>query len=598
MKKFFSGLVLLTAVIALASCEDDLFDGGNKYTYGKNEVVVKVGGNTMATRAEGARTVVAPSNVYDLPAQNGEMQVTLVETVISLDDACYDAVMGTRGTPVYTENFANNYSSFQGTAYDGSTTWGGGTQTFTGSNGVYSYQYDESYTWPKDGLLFFFDAVAGEGVADLAHNSSDGTISFSYTSPEAAADQKDILFTSRYLTEDDQKSGNNSILFYHALTGVKFKLTNDVTYGPEDEPCTLIINSVTINDLYSQGDCTINPFYKEGSWGTTSNPIKDDKSNKQTKSAECTQWSNKSDQKDFTLEFPTNTDGTNKIVNYADATQDFADSFSSGECESANKNLNDAAYSQTFWFIPQTLTADNTLTVNFTIKYGDGKEYTATRTISFPATNVPGNSGTDWKAGELRTFSLTLSQVLVDIDDDMLITREGAKEEEVWYKGANGEMTTAPVTRGDTKANVTTYNVGTAPEYQRVIVTANWVYPNDEYNQGDIIVRDHDLTKDTGWQAVIDTEHWTLGTDGYYYYYKPIKPGCTPEFPLIKKGYGYTCPDEAPFPGTHLEMTLCVQAIQYIAGTDDPTSLFKENWGQETIANTIKGNAIEGTENK
>lgn len=554
-------------------------------------MVVKVGGNTMATRAEGgARTIVAPSNVYDLPGKKGEMQVSLMETVINLDDAsCFDAVMGTRGTPVYTENFADNYSSFQGTAYDNGTPWGGGTQTFNGADGVYSYQYDQDLTWPSDGLLFFFDAVAGEGVTNLNHNTDNGTISFSYTSPEAAADQKDILFTSRYMTEADQKSGNNKILFYHALTGVKFKLTNDVTYGPEDEPCTLIINSVTINDLYSQGDCTIDPYYKSGSWGTTSNPIKGDKSNSETKSAECTEWSNPSNKQDFTLEFPLNTDGTNKIVDYKDATQKFADSFSSGYCESANKNLNDAAYSQTFWFIPQTLTEDNKLTVNFTIKYGDGKEYNATRTIAFPATNVPGNSGTDWKAGELRTFSLTLSQVLVDIEDEMV----GTPHEETIY---NADGTTSTETRYDTKAHLTTYNVGTAPEYQRVIVTANWVYPNDEYNQGDVIVRDHDLTKDEGWKAVIDTEHWTLGTDGYYYYYKPINPGCTPEYPLIKAEKGYTCPDTAPFPGTHLEMTLCVQAIQYVGGADDPTTLFKKYWGQETIANSIKGNPIEGTE--
>ena len=91
MKKFFSGLALLTAVIALASCEDDIFDGGKKLKVGENEVVVAIKGNStgMGTRSDAMRTVVAPSNVIDLPREEDEMAVSLVETITSLGDSAF-----------------------------------------------------------------------------------------------------------------------------------------------------------------------------------------------------------------------------------------------------------------------------------------------------------------------------------------------------------------------------------------------------------------------------------------------------------------------------------------------------------------------------
>ena len=86
MKKFFSGLALLAAVLLLASCQDDLFDWGHKLKLSENEIAFRVGKtNTTATRADVQRTVVAPTNVYDLPVTDDGQQFCLIETVTSLE---------------------------------------------------------------------------------------------------------------------------------------------------------------------------------------------------------------------------------------------------------------------------------------------------------------------------------------------------------------------------------------------------------------------------------------------------------------------------------------------------------------------------------
>ena len=72
------------------------------------------------------------------------------------------------------------------------------------------------------------------------------------------------------------------------------------------------------------------------------------------------------------------------------------------------KNLNDTTGSKTFWFIPQELTSNVKLTVFFRVKTPDtpdGTEIEVTTNFGEQLANV------NWKAGQLRTYSLRPTDV-------------------------------------------------------------------------------------------------------------------------------------------------------------------------------------------
>lgn len=636
---------LLTAVVALASCEEDIFDnGGKKLKFGENEVVVAIGGNTngLATRSDAARTIVAPSTVIDLPKdEEDEMTISLVETVSSLDEPCYDAVMGTRGTPLYTENFYKHYASFVGYPYvstdvasDATGTygtsaalgdvWGGEDYTFEliaepttkGDPLIYKNCYG-SNRWPEktngknDGTLrFFFEAIpanhkdaSGNDYVGPRSYNKNGSISFHYTSPANAVDQQDILFTSKDMTWADHNDEDNTVLFYHALTGVKFKLSESTDF--ESSGMSIAINSITIEGLANEGDCVVTPNYTDDNTSKKGNP-----SNKngatETRSAACSQWSNKTTpaNSEFKVtfedidEFNTNIT-TDEMEGYKDALTEFPDDFDLAyDDNTASRNLNDLAYSKTFMFIPQDVTG-KTMVVEYTVT-ADGTQTTYKKRIALPEA--------EWKAGELRTFALSISRVLVAIDDDMKVNRrpDDQKAEDIWTvnpETGKKEKTTGIV--GDTKYNLQTLNTGNATEYQRIIISANWVYTDKEGN--DIIVRQHDLSKDVNFINAIsatttagENQSWIIGDDGYFYYVNPIAPGNMPNVAVFEE---YTCPDQAYFAGTHLVMDICVQAVQYNANATEtkPTTYYFDHYWDEPkvngtttkISDLIKGHAVE-----
>ena len=580
MKKFFSGLALLTAVIALASCEEDIFGWGDKHTYGENEIVFTIGGKkgtNTRSNSDVAHTIVAPSNVIDLPCKEGEPRLSLIETVTEMDEDFFDAVSGTRGTPVYTQNFDQVYANqLYGTAYvpkDGkaedsgegesvvtpveytaSEVWGSylegnGTVPFkkvSGKDYTYSYDYSTGQTtnlaWPEGNTLRFFlqapDMSSMTSVTGLTRYS-DGSVSFSYTSPTNATDQKDLLFGSRDIAKAT-KDTKNEILLYHALTAVKFKAgTSDLIKN-----LGMKITGIDINLVY-KGSCTVtpNPTYD---YSTFSQDNKIEVAPDKTKSADCVKWNlDYAKTADLSVTFPLDGDGNQQLVGSDDdetqTTLTFPESFyhqtTGAKGTIADHNLNDANYSKTFMVIPQYISQDVTTAAGttkvetvITVYYQmSGMTEPASKTITLPAD--------EWKAGQLRTFTIDALYVDVEIDDE-------ASEEGV-------------------KTDLAMTNSGTATQYQRAMLTANWVYYDDKY--GNVISDVYPIVTE-GYVDIANFENfpgegWVLGSDGFFYYTKPVQAGNEPAVPLFTK---FTQPESKP-EQAHLEMSICVQAVKYEA---------------------------------
>lgn len=587
-----AGLAAATTLIVLStttlvSCNDEL-DGEKSKTFDKNTIAFVLGHKgTGSTRGEMAATTVAPSSVISLPVEREEEQpLCLVETITSLDGDVYDAVMGTRGTPIYTENFDAIYGGFDATAYvpknDGTLyndPWGnafgdGGTVSFikdTQQSNTYYYNYSNSAVtgvdwnlgWPETEsgqLLFFLQSPATTTKAlepkfyaqdnTLGRPNPLGTIRFSYTSPHGAEGaekdaeaQKDILFTSKLMAEGT-KDTQNHILFYHALTGVKFQNGNAVD---ENGKATEIvrIKKVVLNNIVGTGDCVIAPNYADGT-----NTSADNKSNATTpsadasKSAQCSIWSNLGDpDQTFTQAFASEVNEYSKKSGAGSVPESFnyKTNTTNGTPDKTSENttlhnLNNELFTQTFMLIPQTL-ANATVTVYYTLNESANNEATVyQRTVRFP-------QDTEWKAGELHTYTLTINDVRVDIKDDMSDDKK-------------------------MKSNIVTKNTGNVTAYLRCALAANWVYddPDTKDVNENVIVSACDIFKTGVFYKDDDgsdkgfKENWVVGSDGYIYYTYPVLPGKPTKKSLF---YSYVAPDGTPYKDAHLEFAIALQGVQF-----------------------------------
>ena len=517
MKHCYKLIIVPAALLALAACVKEE-TGENTLPESANVVSFVLGGDNVVTKsADGA-----PAASYAIEGVEKAEGLALVETVSSLDEMFSPAEVGTKGAPVYNENFDNLYGTqLYATAYEpkaGSAqkltdVWGsylenGGTVKLkkAAEDRTYYYDYSKGQTtnlsWPDGGELLYFLQAPYDKTKDLSPEFwSDGSIRFDYTDPayvsgtaiaNAAASQTDVLFASKVISKSES---SNSILMYHALTGVKFQIGNDDPEGVKTS-----ITKVTIKDIASKGHCTITPA--DGS-----------------KSSACSVWSGLSQEVTYSQEF-------SGVVNYTKENSNFSDSF---YARNNLKNLGSTTDgSEILMMVPQKKDAVE-LTVDFTVKIGDADPVPYERTIKF---NV------DWKAGELHTYRLTVNKVDVSVEDKV-----------------NAEKTV--------KSDVATRNTGNVTAYLRAAYTIAWFYGYDtaEATQATAVAPYE------GKGVFADfSEDWIKGNDGFYYYKYPVKPGQLTNSPLFKT---FTAPeeaDEAPFSGGHLEMKILLQGVQFDEG--------------------------------
>lgn len=467
MNRFHLCAAILAVAAISVSCEKQPDEG----SVSDKQISFSLG--HKATKAD-EKTPDIRTAIIPLDADNASgMHYFLEETVTVLDDFC--APM-TKGTPIYTENVHTSLSSFTATGYkfDNDVL----TTPAYLADAAFNYYEDKwvhdypSSPWKEDiNSLWFFmrnDAkIAITPSLTTVGKKVYGKMTFEYTSPATAAAQKDIVFAARSVTKEEAKEAK--VLFYHALTAVKFRIANDAN---------AMINSVKFTGLKNTGTCTVTPYYGSG-WENESNPFESALAN--SKSADCVVW-DASGNGTFTQSF----DGIVDFEEPVSGDKPFADSFYAA---AADNNLNDEDASLTFWFIPQQLSASVKLEVNYTAA---GKTKTVTIDFGDLAKGTFSKYPT-WGAGELRTYTLKANEAGITIEDEV---------------------------EDNVKKNIEITNTGSIDEYVRVAVIANWVN-----SDGNVVAPcTPALTLNDGWSL----NH----NDGLYYFSDAIAPNDTATAPF------------------------------------------------------------------
>lgn len=513
MKKNYIRIMAAAALVLVSACSQEIEIGGDSIEYGKNTIVFTMG--TPSTRSAVALSDFAKQGVT-IPLGTDETGTSFIleESVIDLNTPI------TRGTPAYTENVGALYKSFAAK----SELSGTGVDEFTYTSGKWTNTYEESIWTGRSKLNFYMYMPKGmaEGtgapVSDLEF--ADQTITFSYTSPDEAEDQEDILFSYRELDKNtyDPTEGA-SVLFHHALTGVKFRV--------ENPDAIISINSVTFNNIITEGSCTVTP--RQESTGYVDNITEFSSGDGETvvwdlvdDEGEEVRGDVSSGEFEGTVNFTTGSFGDNLP---------YPESFAK---KGNDNNLNDAQASQTFWLIPQTITADVQLTISYTDAAGEDHDWT----VDF-GTAV---GSVEWKAGQIRTYTIKVDEVNVMIKD--VVNIEGPEDVEV--PGADDGQTLASY-EGSTKDAVEIKNTGNTDVYIRAALIGQWldeesgdpVFGYTDFTSGQFVSVDSwyqdqfgpDAQHDQGeFEGLVGYDpdysgNWTKGTDGYYYYKNPVAPG-------------------------------------------------------------------------
>lgn len=605
MRRIYIALAVL-GTVALSSCQREKNLNGVT-PLGENAVAFLLGGDA-ATRSSDVSPRIEKGVI--IPAGKDETGTSyyLEETVIDLN--AVDAP--TRGTPAYTENIGVLYKNqmlvhanglFGDAVYsnlDEKMVQGGGWR--------YQHEYDVN-PWPEDEstpIDFYFrmpvnmEGVVAEEGEDL-FTYGNGAITFDYVSPATAAEMQDLLFAYRQLRYEDYKTylpDGAPILFKHALTGVKFAIGNTEQDRSENK---IAIKEVIFKNLYDMGTCTITPTAENGGYqdviGTHS-------------SGADAVWKDL----DITDEavhssglFGTETeDGftPNALVDYTSGSFTtngaYPSSFSAG---GNSQNLNDGDATQTFWFIPQAIEESVKLTVRYTF---DGKDYEWD--IDFGKTLHDAN--VEWKAGQLRTYTIKIDGVNVVIDDTVNLVAE--KEERVLDE-TTGEYFNAKSYSGSTKTAVTISNTGNTDAFIRAAIIGQWldedgnpVFGFTDYgDQVDPLVRyvdswyqDQFVTKEgdpgparahglftglVGYDSSYSGDWVFDASDGYYYYTQPVKVGeSIPENDPLFTQYTVGTPPAVRVAGNvknvYFELQIATQAIS-AKKLDGTYYTYDEAWG-------------------
>lgn len=535
MKKTYIAFAVL-AMAALAGCQESEFDD-NTYIPQEGEVLIRINSGNRATKSAALSTEIRGESISLGFDANGTSYF-LEETVTNLDDIVFVPV--TKGTPAYAENFSDLYGGFNATVYKGNSVYEA-DGAFTEADKeklIYKRKYPNDI-WNGQGnpnLYFFLRTPVDyidSNTEGLTYNATNGKITFSYTSPETASEQKDMLFTSRPLTSADdfnklftKADKGLPVLFHHALTGVKFAIAADV----KDK---VTITGVKFTGLADGGECVVSPKMENNGY----TDVTDDYS-----SASVSIW----DPEKLTFggtEFSQTFSG---VVSYESAGTGKAHFGESFYLAGNNNNLNDADASETFWFIPQAMTDNVKLAISYKIGEADQDPWT----IDFGTTLK--NKNVTWKAGELHTYTIRIDDVNVKIEDSVTI----GDGQTTTYTDDHSDVHTI---YGGTKSGIAITNTGNTDAFIRAAITGQWVDENDapvfsftDFTVEDIIQEIDSWYNDqfgtgTGKFGVFDglvgytknektgagNTGWVKGNDGYYYYTTKVAPGATTGTPVF-----------------------------------------------------------------
>lgn len=188
----------------------------------------------------------------------------------------------------------------------------------------------------------------------------------------------------------------------------------------------------------------------------------------------------------------------------------------------------------TFFVIPQSVDG---LKFEVIIEDGVGNEYPV-------EASIPALEG-GWKSGYFYTYSISGGEGTVDVQVDETFT-------------------------GTVKSNVQAENTGKMASYVRAALVTNW------YNEAGKAVKPY-----TG-EIAYDTTNWYKGTDGYYYYKKPVPAGQKSSALISTFSPTDTSPANTGY-DLHVEMQVIIQAVEY----DPQAAKAAASWGAANLPSDL-----------
>ena len=611
MKKIYIALAVLATALLSSCVQEKSFNGLTPL--GKNEIGFVMKG--VSTRSAEVAPQVMRGETIPVGMDDQGNAFFLEETIEELNPS-----PATKGAPAYTVNIGKIYPTMGVYAESlGDATFElmdedmyehDGTPKDPNNDNGWRYHHNYSGNpWPEDKTtpVDFYLRMPAEmaGVSNLTY--ADKKIEFDFIPLSTAKDQDDLLFSQTTLSKsqhDGYLPNGAPVLMYHALTGVKFRTNSD-----NSGTTKTIITKVKFTGLKGSGHCVIDGSNIVWTPGTST----------------AYTYTQTFTNPDYSQEAWV--DGT---VNYEKGTNpQFGDSWYSA---AADRNLNNNAGELTFWFIPQEITDAVKLEVTFCVKTPDtsgasgGGEFT--HQIDFG--EILAEKNVEWKAGQLRTYTLDPKDVDVEIFDSM---------------------------SGRTKSNLHVTNTGNVSEYVRMLVIGNWYgweteddfasYESTGQPEPDILVgykysgpddpnyiADKAANPNTDVNAMVnpwyreDSDYgqyfdgtfkfgkpgtdpvtgvenlWVRGTTGFYYP-DPIGPGEKMNSQSEALFQSYEWPSDRAFPtiyipdpssnvrraavSVHLVMEVAIQAISAVDGNGQP---YEDCWAAWTAAIYPNGGGV------
>ena len=581
MKKIHIVLAVL-ATAALTSCMQEKSFNGVPVGKGDVAFVLQSGPSTRAADLDSPVT-----KGINVPiGRVGNMSLYLEETISDLDYAAPE----TRGVPVFTENVGKLYADklFVHAVGGGFGDAVFGTDGMAGDGWRYSHHYGDKDPWPESGSVDFYLRIPSDmtGVTFGDGAFANGATVFTYTSPLTAEAQQDIIFTSVNLDKaahDSKLPDGYPVTFYHALTAVKFAIAN-----PEEEVENIVVTNISLTGLDNTGTCTVDPSATPVvKWTNTSPTTTTEEQGDETitKPNVIQQDFEKADLVEF-----------NKTNN-----PDFGDSFfnpgdgTAAKPGSDKQNINTQTASKTFWLVPQSF-ENSTAVLRISYTINGNAEY-----IDLNLGEVLG-SKVEWKAGQLRTYTIRVDEVNVKIEDTVTIPQSATAD--------NGYT-------GSTKTAVKITNTGNTDAYIRAAIVGQWLdasnnpvfgftdninnlylvesWYQDQFEKGTQPGDHGTFTGLPGYKGGQNPiENWMLCTDGYYYYTEVVEPGAVTATDLFTKYEVKTRPQAVSIAGVvistsemHFELEIATQAVS-AKKLDGTNYTWQEAWARALGSAPVK----------
>ena len=306
-------------------------------------------------------------------------------------------------------------------------------------------------------------------------------------------------------------TGGYPVNFYHALTGVKFSVANELA---ERTKYGIKVTGFSFIGLKSTGDCEVNAEAEN--------------------LADKIKWTNLGGETGNTMSqtfsYEEGDSNDKYVITYQkkDENDEGQDFFGSTYYDGGtSQNINDEKASYTFWVIPQGFADNENAKLRINYEINGVAEY-----MDVPLSLIAKKA---WGAGQLRTFSFKLDDVNLKIEDT--VTPDG---------------TQANAYQGSLKSNPIATNTGNKDAYIRAAIVGQWwdirnpeepaiifgfrdevnnLYLVESWYQDQFVKTVEEGGRSHGefvglakYDKANGYNGWTLCEDGYYYYTSILNP--------------------------------------------------------------------------